>query len=143
LESIHPLAFQAAAAAKCAGKQHKYWEMHEALFARQPGFGRGDLLACASGIGVDRPDFDSCLDGEVATDIRADQHEGARLGVLSTPTFFIGRILKDRQTVRILQKITGNVPSGVFRLAIDKAVLGRDLAKDKSIVPSRGRQGAV
>lgn len=33
LESIHRFAFQAAEAARCAGDQGKFWEMHDQLFA--------------------------------------------------------------------------------------------------------------
>ncbi len=35
LAAIHPLATKAAEAARCAGDQGKYWEMHDRLFARQ------------------------------------------------------------------------------------------------------------
>ncbi len=35
LEAIHKSAFGAAKAARCAGEQGKYWEMHDRLFANQ------------------------------------------------------------------------------------------------------------
>ena len=35
VERLHPDAFKASEAAECAGRQGKYWEMHEMLFAKQ------------------------------------------------------------------------------------------------------------
>lgn len=39
LSSIHPHAQKAAEAARCAGEQEKYWEMHDKLFANQTTWG--------------------------------------------------------------------------------------------------------
>jgi len=43
LESIHPDAFRAAAAAECAGDQGKYWQVHQKLFGNQQALSATDL----------------------------------------------------------------------------------------------------
>jgi protein-disulfide isomerase len=49
LEPIHPLAFKAAEAARCASDQGKYWEMHDRLFSNQQALGPKDLPRHAEG----------------------------------------------------------------------------------------------
>jgi protein-disulfide isomerase len=92
----------AAQAAECAVEQERFWEYHNALFARQAGENRGAfavtrLKAIASEVGLDRPSFDACLDsGRYAALIDEERREGERRGVDGTPTFFVdGRRVPD------------------------------------------------
>jgi predicted DsbA family dithiol-disulfide isomerase len=83
-------AVQAAEAARCANEQGKFWQFHAALFADQSKLAVSDLKAAARQLGLDSTKFDSCLDsGKYATAIEEDIDEGLRLGVRSTPTFFV------------------------------------------------------
>jgi protein-disulfide isomerase len=61
LEGIHPHAFQAAIAARCAREQGKFWEMHGKLFENQYALATNDLLRYASEIGLDLERFRSCI----------------------------------------------------------------------------------
>lgn len=89
---FHPNALPAAVAARCAGKQKKYWPMHDALFAA------GELNAAtytrlAKELGLDMTAFNACLqDPAQANAVRADQAAGARAGVSGTPAFFINGV---------------------------------------------------
>jgi protein-disulfide isomerase len=91
----HPQAPKAAEAARCAGEQNKYWEMHDAMFANQRALEVPSLKQAARAIGVNGGPFDQCLDsGKYATTVQADMALGEKLGVNSTPTLYInGRAL--------------------------------------------------
>lgn len=97
LASLHPNARVAAAGAEAAGLQGKYWEMHDKLYEGQNTWGslsaseRTNFLASYAqelGLNVDR--FKTDLAGaEVNKKINFDQAIGKKIGVNSTPTFFL------------------------------------------------------
>lgn len=87
---IHPLAPLAAAAAVAADKQGKFWDMHDALFARRHSLDRDGLLATARDIGLDMDKFTADLDSDkVKAVIEQDMHEGDQVSIQGTPTLFI------------------------------------------------------
>lgn len=92
----HMHACRAAEAAECAGRQGRFWQYHDLLFANQPRFERRELLEYARRLGLDVKQFASCLDsGAAAEAVRADAEAGGRLGVAATPTLFInGRMIR-------------------------------------------------
>jgi protein-disulfide isomerase len=86
----HAQAFKAAEAARCAGDQGKYWQMHDAMFANQRALEVPALKQAAAALGLDRVTFDTCLDsGKHAGAVRAGMAQGERMGVNSTPTIYI------------------------------------------------------
>ncbi|HEY9382286.1 MAG TPA: thioredoxin domain-containing protein [Gemmatimonadales bacterium] len=96
---MHPNARVAAHAAACAEEQGKYWELHSAIYDRQPEWAdsrnaAGILSQLAGTLGIDRGRFDTCMSSaKYAGRIQASLDEGVRLGVGSTPTFLIaGRL---------------------------------------------------
>ncbi len=95
----HAEAPKAAEAARCAGDQNKYWEMHDAMFANQRALGVPSLKQQARALGLDGAAFDSCLDsGKHAAAVQAGAELGSRMGVNSTPTLYInGRALVGAQ----------------------------------------------
>ncbi len=87
LEAIHPNAFKAAVATRCAGEQNKFWEMHEQLFANQQKL--SDWSANAAALHLDVEKFNSCLSSNRHDeDIRKDIALAQRVGVQSTPSFY-------------------------------------------------------
>ncbi len=100
----HPNAFKAAEAGKCANAQGKFWELHDKMFASQGSLDVASLKTYASELGLDAPEFASCLDeGRYTRRVQQDLVAGSRYGVSSTPTVFInGRL------------VTGAVPYDVF-----------------------------
>jgi predicted DsbA family dithiol-disulfide isomerase len=86
---MHPYAEKAAEAARCAGAQGKFWEMHDLLFTDKK-LDVSDLKEQARSLHLDGPRFDQCLDsGQTAAAIEKDAAEGRRLGLTGTPSFFI------------------------------------------------------
>jgi protein-disulfide isomerase len=104
---IHPLAMIAAKAANCAAKSGKYWEFHDALFASQTDLSRDRIREIAESLGLSMNDLASCFDAPATNlEIQHDVDDGRRLGVDSTPTFFVnGRMLSGSQTVDRLASV--------------------------------------
>ena len=90
LNEVHPHAERAAEAAEAAGRQDKFWEMHDLLFARQHRLDDDSLFAYAEELGLDAEAFSAALEsGELEERVRGDFMSGVRSGVNGTPTFFI------------------------------------------------------
>jgi protein-disulfide isomerase len=119
LTSIHPQAVKAAEAARCAGEQDMFWEMHDRLFAGQAEWaGQASHVSFFEGyaadLGLDTASFNACLaSGRWVDAINADVAEALRLGMQGTPGFFI-----DGYPVR------GAQPFELFEYAIELAEQG-------------------
>lgn len=110
LTQVHPQAFKAAEAAHCAEDQGKFWAYHDRLFADQQALQPEALKASAASLGLDTKQFEACLDSsKYAERVRAGQAEGSRVGVRSTPTFFING-----------REVGGAQPYEVFATIIDE-----------------------
>jgi protein-disulfide isomerase len=85
----------AAEAAECANDQGRFWEYHYKLYAEQAGENRGAFLPerlkqFASDLGLDRDEFDACLDSHKHTDLIAqERQQAADAGATGTPSFLI------------------------------------------------------
>lgn len=95
LTQIHNNAMTAHRAAEASAKQNKFWEMYTILYSRQQVWSNSknamqnmEDYATEIGLNVEqfKTDFQS---SEVNAVINADIAEGNKLGVNSTPTFFI------------------------------------------------------
>lgn len=97
--SFHPQAHSAAVAARCAGKQEKYWEMHDVLFDNNRNLGDAFYKQAAAQLGLNAGEFESCLqDAAVAKGVDQDMIAGSRYGVQGTPAFFLGRVKNGQLT---------------------------------------------
>ena len=120
VDQLHPQAIRAHEAARCAGDQSRYWEMHGRLFTGAGTHGDDALQAHAQVLGLAAPDFQKCLEsGRHTADIRRSVAEASSFGANGTPAFFIG--LRDPATdqVRLMRAITGAQPYEVFAQALD------------------------
>jgi protein-disulfide isomerase len=95
LIAIHPNAFLAARAARCAGEQDEYWEYHETLFRNQARWSSASMPSSAfeqyaSDVGIEAGPFKSCLNSERYADVvTANMELGQRMGVSGTPSVFL------------------------------------------------------
>jgi len=129
LENLHPLAFKAAEASRCAGEQGKYWEMHDTLYASQQALEPWSAQAKALGLDIAR--FDACMNtGRSAGAIRADMAAAQTLGINGTPSFLVAvNDGGDPNKVKGLTLIRGAQPFAIFKLEIDKALTANAPAK--------------
>jgi len=116
--SHHNQAFAAASAAACAGRQGKFWEMHDRLFTNAKTLGSAPWRTFAAELGLNRAQFDSCLDREGPETVRTDLALGEALEISGTPSFLIGRIGRDGR-VRVSNRLAGALPIGSFKSIID------------------------
>lgn len=112
LVQIHPHAFLAARAARCAGEQDSYWDYHDILFQMQPRWSGeasaiGSFRDYAESVGLDEGAFNSCLQSDRYADVvTANMELGAQLGVSGTPTVMVNagdqvrRVGGDFQSIR-------------------------------------------
>ena len=107
LESIHPEALGAAVAAVCAGRQGRFWALHDALFNDQAHLDEPGLRAHAKDVGLDPVTFDTCrADPSIEQAVRRDEAAAKTLGINGTPTFLIGRAESDGR-VKVTAVVTG------------------------------------
>ena len=86
---FHPHAYEAAVAAESAGKQGKFWEMHDLIFENQELLNAKYLLSLAETINLDLVQFrKDSKSKEVADKIEMDFKSGIRSGVKRTPSFY-------------------------------------------------------
>lgn len=117
---MHPYAIPAAEAAECAADQGKYWEMHALLFQKQKELQGADFATYAKLLGLDHDAFDVCVKSRVKhAKIKADLEEAMRLGVNSTPTFFVGRIRPDGG-VDLLKRVNGAQSMAVLKEEVER-----------------------
>ena len=95
LVTIHPNAFIAARAARCADDQDLFWEFHDSLFRNQPSWSAeanpmGSFRNYAETIGLDDETFVACVNSDRHADlVSANMQLGAALGVSGTPTLLV------------------------------------------------------
>lgn len=81
---------KAAEAARCAYDQGKFWEYHDYLYAHMDALGVNDLKVYASLLGLDRTQFDQCLDtGAREAEVTRDFRDAVSRQVFVLPTFII------------------------------------------------------
>ncbi len=111
----------AALASECANEQGRFWEYHDILFQNQQGIDSGwasieNLKEFASEIGLDRQQFDSCLDSEkYKSNIDRDLALAEELDLDTTPSFLI--LKSDGTEMEVLE---GAHPFPSFEALIDE-----------------------
>lgn len=120
----------AAAAARCAGDQGKFWTYHDWLFANQGAsensgaFSRTNLIAIADRIGLDQATFTACYDGSAAhAAVDAETTAGTKLvytglsgtqatGIDHTPTVLLNGKEVDWSNYSALSALINAAASG-------------------------------
>jgi protein-disulfide isomerase len=105
--SIHKQSRAAHVAALAAGKQGKFWAMHDLIYSHPGQLSTEDFDHYALEVGLDEDEFrESLADPTYLGVIERDIAEGKALGVVATPTFFVnGHKLVGRQSYGRLKQI--------------------------------------
>ena len=115
----HRNSWNASHAAACAAEQGKFWEMHDLIFQHQLGSDgwagkrnpKGQFEDFAKQIGLDAGQWEACYDSrKYQRQIAANQAEGQRRQVSSTPTFIIGK-----------RMVVGSIPYDRLAAYVDSA----------------------
>ncbi|MBP1741880.1 MAG: oxidoreductase, partial [Deltaproteobacteria bacterium] len=95
--NTHQFARKAAAAALAAGKQGKFWELHDRLFQNYNRLNDQVVQEQAQQLGLDMQKFEKDVnDPQIAQAINQDLQEGAKAGVRGTPTIYVnGALLRN------------------------------------------------
>ena len=94
LVADHPRAAGAARAAVAAGRQGKFWPMHDRLLEYQAYLSADAFRLHAEDLGLDIDRYMSDLvDPTVTARIERDMASGRAIGVRGTPTFFVNGVL--------------------------------------------------
>ena len=102
---IHGYARKAAIVALSAGKQGKFWEMHEKLFANQRELNDAKVEAIARELALDMEQFNKDLkDPAIASLIDKDMNDGRQANVRGTPTIFVNGKLLNQRTLQGFQQ---------------------------------------
>ena len=95
-ERVHPGAVFASLAAEAAGRQGKFWEMHDALFGHDPPLDEAVVRQLAQGIGLDMKRFErDVTDPKLRHHVEQDIVDGRKNGVTATPTIFVDGVRYD------------------------------------------------
>src|SRR5580692_3382527 len=95
-ERAHPGAEMVARAADAAGKQGKFWPLHDRIFAHELPIPERVLLDFARELGLDLDRFTADLHGdETRKSVEEDLEEGRANGVTGTPTLFVDGVRYD------------------------------------------------
>ena len=120
---FHPHALPAAAAARCAGEQKRYWEMYSSLFDQQNCLSCKGVLTLAGEADLNRSKLKACMEQESTLAlINANRSEASLHNISATPTFVIGPTQSNGSLDGLV--IEGAVPWSTFKSTIDKTLKG-------------------
>jgi predicted DsbA family dithiol-disulfide isomerase len=88
ISKLHPEARDAAAAAVAAGRQGKFWAMHDKLFSNQDHLTQADLERYARELKLDVTKWKADL-AKASDRVEKDHSEGEKLDITGTPTLYI------------------------------------------------------
>jgi len=95
-ERAHPGAELVARATEAAGKQGRFWEMHDRVYGHDLPIGGSLLLDLARELGLDTDRFAADMAGDEARrSVEEDLGEGRANGVTGTPTLFVDGVRYD------------------------------------------------
>ena len=110
-----------ARAARCAGEQGQFWEMHDRLFATQSDPAGRNMELQAQALGLDIEKFSACLtSGRYSENIRLSMAGARRAGIYGTPAFLIGTVSDDGDFVLATKLVVGGESFETIKSGLDE-----------------------
>ena len=123
---FHRQARAAAAAARCAGEENRYWDLYGVLFAQQSCLECKGVVGIAEELNFDLSALQACIQSDVTQALIAANLSEARLhNIGATPTFVIGPTQSNAKHV-------GEIVEGVMPWPHFKALLDQQLSLQKA-----------
>jgi protein-disulfide isomerase len=114
-------ALHKARAARCAGEQGKFWELHDRLFATQSEPSGQDMTLLAKAVGLNTEKFNACLaSGRYSENIRMSIAAAKRMGIYGTPAFLIGTVSEDGNFMRVMKILVGGESFDPIKASLDE-----------------------
>ena len=121
LMNIHNNAFSAAKASEAAGRQEKFWEMHDILYEEQGDWAnennpKDKFIEYAKRLDLDEQKFLEDYDSnEVSEKINTDIASGNNLNINATPTFYLnGRFIQPGSYEEFKELVDDEIRGNVF-----------------------------
>ena len=122
---FHRQAKPAAAAARCAAEQNRYWDLYSALFDQQTCLACRGVIGIAADINLDTSRLQACMQHDrTQAFINANLSEAKLHNISATPTFIIGPSRSDG-------KHHGNIVEGALPWPQFKALIDQHLNVEK------------
>jgi protein-disulfide isomerase len=106
---MHQQARPASEASMCVNEQStdKFWKFHDAAFKNQDKLDKASLEKYAKDAGADMKKFNECIESKKFADyVQKDMEYGEKIGVKSTPTFFVnGQIVSGAVPIETFSEI--------------------------------------
>jgi protein-disulfide isomerase len=110
-----------ARAARCAGEQGKFWELHDLLFAEHAAKSDLDLGPYVQALGLDATSFNACLESDrFADNIRFSVAGAKKIGLKGTPGFLIGTVSDNGDSVLATKVFVGAESFESFKSMLDE-----------------------
>jgi predicted DsbA family dithiol-disulfide isomerase len=75
---------------------------------------------------LDMKSFETCLNGQAASAVRADLDAGNRAGITATPTFFFGFARPDG-SIHVVERLIGARHYSAFQSVLDRLLASPDV----------------
>ena len=111
-----------ARAARCAGDQGKFWELHDLLFSAQLAAEK-DVVSLAETLGLNMENFNACLSTErYLINIERSVAGAKRMGIFGTPAFLIGAMSDDGDFVKVRRVMVGAESYASIKGVLDELI---------------------
>ncbi len=112
-----------AKAARCAGEQGRFWEMHDRLFATQTENPAPDPMSHALALGLDVDKFNACLVSDRHLEnVRLSIAGAKKVGIYGTPAFLVGTVGDDGKLLTVTKVLVGGESLAPLKAALDELI---------------------
>lgn len=133
--SYHQNAFLAASAAEAAGKQGKFWEMHDQIFENQKEWSdqknaKDNFIKYAQNLKLNIEQFQNDIEvKEIKDKVMADYESGIKAKVNATPTFFLNN---EKVQVRSYEEFKKLIETKINQLSNVKEEKNNDQQQERT-----------